>query len=241
MSRTKTYIAEIGNIEISRTKKAKRLTLRIIKYSNELKISVPSSYEFEDILNFLSKNKNKILAARKKMESEGEGQKIFDENTTFSTRKHKLYVIPENRADINTFVSQGKIKIFYPKNLSVTRYEVQDCIRKGITEALRFEAKEYLPKRVAELANHFGFLYNQVYIKNQRTRWGSCSSIRNINLNLNLMRLPTILIDYVILHELTHLTVQNHGIDFWNLLNKLTNNRAKELDDQINEININEY
>lgn len=84
--------------------------------------------------------------------------------------------------------------------------------------ALRAGARSFLPGRVAELAALHGFSYNRVFIKHNVSNWGSCSSKGNINLNLNLMRLPQELRDYVILHELCHLRHMNHGPEFHALL-----------------------
>mgnify|MGYP002624001249 FL=1 len=83
---------------------------------------------------------------------------------------------------------------------------------------LRRQAKAYLPGRLAELSAQHGFNYNQVRIKHNVSNWGSCSSKGNINLNLNLMRLPAELQDYVMLHELCHLKYLNHGPEFHALL-----------------------
>ena len=83
---------------------------------------------------------------------------------------------------------------------------------------LRAEAKAYLPARRKELAELNGFRYNQVRIKHNVSNWGSCSVKGNINLNLNLMRLPEELRDYVMLHELCHLKHMNHGPQFHALL-----------------------
>lgn len=87
--------------------------------------------------------------------------------------------------------------------------------------ALRAEAKAFLPGRVAELASLYGFEYNRVAVKHNVSNWGSCSSKKNINLNLNLMRLPEDLRDYVILHELCHLRYLNHGPEFHALLESI--------------------
>ena len=83
---------------------------------------------------------------------------------------------------------------------------------------LRAKAKAILPGRLRELAAENGFEYNQVRIKHNVSNWGSCSSKGNINLNLNLMRLPEDLRDYVMLHELCHLKHMNHGPEFRALL-----------------------
>ena len=88
-------------------------------------------------------------------------------------------------------------------------------------ESLRRQAKAQLPARLAEFASRYGFTYNRVTIKHNSTNWGSCSSKGNINLNLSIMRLPRILQDYVLLHELCHLRHQDHGHAFHLLLEHL--------------------
>lgn len=88
-------------------------------------------------------------------------------------------------------------------------------------ESLRAAAKAFLPSRVEELASAHGFEYAAVRIKHNVSNWGSCSVKGNINLNLNLMRLPEDLRDYVILHELCHLKYMNHGPQFHALLESL--------------------
>lgn len=85
-------------------------------------------------------------------------------------------------------------------------------------EKLRRQAKSELPPRLAELASRYGFVYNRVAIKHNSSNWGSCSSKSNINLNLNIVRLPKILQDYILLHELCHLRHHDHGHAFHLLL-----------------------
>ena len=98
-------------------------------------------------------------------------------------------------------------------------------------ESLRKKAKAELPPRLAELAARYGFTYNRVAIKHNASNWGSCSSKSNINLNLNIVRLPKILQDYVLLHELCHLRHHDHGHAFHLLLeNVLTDNLVRLID-----------
>jgi len=100
-------------------------------------------------------------------------------------------------------------------------------------EVLRRKAKAELPGRLAELAARYGFAYNRVTIKHNATNWGSCSSKGNINLNLNIVRLPAVLQDYVLLHELCHLRHQDHGHAFHLLLEHvLTDNLLKLMSDE---------
>ena len=93
-------------------------------------------------------------------------------------------------------------------------------------------AKEFLEGRIKELADKFGFVYNKVTIRNQKTRWGSCSSKNNINLNMQLMNIPNHLIVYVILHELMHTKVKNHSPLFWGSLDIYVGN-AKAIDKEL--------
>ena len=77
------------------------------------------------------------------------------------------------------------------------------------------EAKTVLTERLNFLAQKYRFSYNRLFIRNQKTRWGSCSSKNNISLNINLIRLPQKLQDYVIIHELVHIRHKNHSKKFW--------------------------
>ena len=100
-------------------------------------------------------------------------------------------------------------------------------------EALRRQAKAVLPPRLAELAQRYGFVYKRVTIKHNASNWGSCSTLGNINLNLNVVRLPKILQDYVLLHELCHLRHQDHGHAFHLLLEHvLTDNLVKSMSEE---------
>ncbi len=77
------------------------------------------------------------------------------------------------------------------------------------------KAREYLPYRLEYYANLFGYSYSKCRLSHANTRWGSCSSNRTISLNIGLMKLPEVLRDYVIIHELAHLNHMNHSKDFW--------------------------
>jgi predicted metal-dependent hydrolase len=95
---------------------------------------------------------------------------------------------------------------------------------KPLTATEKTAAKKEITTRLEQLAKKYGFTYNRVFIRNQKTRWGSCSSKNNISLNVKLMLLPERFINYVILHELVHMKVHNHSKRFWAELDKYVAN-----------------
>jgi len=114
-----------------------------------------------------------------------------------------------------------------------------ECAAKALSENHpidRQATRRRLVDRLNYLALKHGFEYNRVFIRNQKTRWGSCSGKNNINLNVNLVRLPDELMDYTILHELVHTRVKNHGKRFWAQLERLLGD-ARKLDRALNDYN----
>jgi predicted metal-dependent hydrolase len=92
---------------------------------------------------------------------------------------------------------------------------------------LRKRAARELPARLLELASARGFAVTGVSVRNQRTRWGSCSPLGRISLNWRLIQLPPAVCDYVLLHELTHLRHLNHSARFWRELARLCPHHAE--------------
>lgn len=91
-------------------------------------------------------------------------------------------------------------------------------LRKAIEADLREAATEYLLPRLAELAKEQALIYRRALVRNQRSRWGSCSRLGTISLNFRLMQLPPGVCDYILIHELMHLRQQNHSRRFWRLV-----------------------
>ncbi len=112
-----------------------------------------------------------------------------------------------------------------------------EVFSKNSTEIDRVEARKKLVRRLNELSEQHGFIYNKVFMRNQKTRWGSCSAKNNISLNMKLVRLPDEIIEYVLLHELIHTRIKNHTNEFWTELNRLLGD-AKKMDRWLNEYKI---
>ena len=99
------------------------------------------------------------------------------------------------------------------------------------------DRKRKLIDRTKELAKKHDFHYNKLTIRNQRTRWGSCSAGNNISLNMKLAPLPDELVDYIILHELLHTRIKNHGKGFKDQLRVLVGD-TKSLNAKIKIYNL---
>lgn len=108
---------------------------------------------------------------------------------------------------------------------------------KNSIEIDRTEARKKLVNRLNELSAQHCFNYNKVFMRNQKTRWGSCSAKNNISLNMKLVRLPDEMIDYVLLHELVHTRIKNHTNVFWTELNRLVGD-AKAKSKKLNEYKV---
>lgn len=101
-------------------------------------------------------------------------------------------------------------------------YYTPYCDKKGQIEGLmayyKVETQRLIHERLPLLAKKIGVTYNHVSVKNQKTRWGSCSSKQNLNFNLRLAMMPEVVAEYIMIHELCHLKEMNHSGKFWGLV-----------------------
>ena len=203
----------VGNVLFRHSKRARHLNISIRPFVGA-RVSIPVGMSYNSAIRFVIERKlwiKKHLARMKEFENL---QTKFDENSSYSTKQHKLILRKTDRKSISVRLSKCKINVAYPTELDSDSIELQAAIRKGIERALKIEAKEHLPNKVKELADKYEFKFNKLALKNIKSRWGSCSRKNNINLSIHLMRLPDHLIDYVILHELVHTLHHNHSERF---------------------------
>jgi hypothetical protein len=203
----------LGTVRFDRSRRARRLNISI-RPDREIRVAVPQGVSLKTAKVFLEKNRDWVIKSLAKIQRvENAGTEV--DYSHFRTREHQLILEPRPSPDLLINITRGLIRVQYPSNLAETEDSVQWAIKKGIIEAFRIEAKKHLLPRVALLADRFGFECNKVFVKNMKSRWGSCSAKNNINLNLQLMRFSDELVDYVILHELAHTRIKNHGKLFW--------------------------
>ena len=100
------------------------------------------------------------------------------------------------------------------------------------------DAYRLISERIDYYNNIYGFDFNRISIRNQRTRWGSCSSKKNLNFNYRILFLPERMADYIIVHELFHLKEMNHSKKFWNLIAEVIPNYL-EIREELKSIDLN--
>lgn len=216
-------IEQVGLISFTINKRSRRIRLSI-KSDGQIVVTMPPSVSHLDALRFVESKTDWMVKQQTKIRA---GLTLFSPESCFKTRFHQLAITKGNTGKVYNRVGNGVIQIFIPEKVDHEKTAIQEFIKKTLIDVMRWEAKIYLPKRLQELAQKHGFKYENVSIKNASTRWGSCSSANNINLNLHLMRVPDHLIDYVLMHELVHTVVKNHGEKFWLLLEQCYPNARK--------------
>ncbi|MDA3840256.1 MAG: M48 family metallopeptidase [Patescibacteria group bacterium] len=122
-------------------------------------------------------------------------------------------------------LSQGSIdqflkkkKDWIKKSLDFYKNRVDKLPSIELDSKKRKEIELYITAILEEINKLYNFKYTRVFVKNHKSRWGSCSSARNLNFNYRIISLPNHLAEYIIAHELCHLKEMNHSKRFWDLV-----------------------
>ncbi|MDR1646051.1 MAG: M48 family metallopeptidase [Tannerellaceae bacterium] len=217
----KLHDKELGAIILRTNHRAVRYSLKISK--GIIVATMPVEGSEKILLDMIRKNRDKLLEALRETSS---NRLVLNDATRMQTHTFTLHIFRTERANFYMRLDKGILHIACPQQTNFDNEQVQQHLAGILEKALRHEARRVLPVRLEELSRQYGFSYAGVRIANTRSRWGSCSSSRNINLSLSLMLLPGRLIDYVLLHELCHTVEMNHGERFWELMNRVTGNQA---------------
>jgi hypothetical protein len=215
MSTKQIHIKEVGDVTIHKNRQATRFKITI-KPDGMVRVTIPWIASFASGEKFLSEHLQWIAQTKEKLSQKKSAPKLIMPGLLFSTRNYHYHVssIDVPRFKIRYVEKEKSVFFEYPIDQSIESDEMQTKLKLAIENVLRFDAKQYLPARIAELASSLGYTFQKVTIKNNKTNWGSCSNRKNINLNLHLMRLSDRLIDYIIVHELVHTIIPNHGAGF---------------------------
>ena len=205
--------SEFGKITIRRSAKASQVRIRVSP-DGTLYASIPLYAPVFLLKRMIKSSRNELRDMLNKAHA---GKDSYEDGMKIG-KSHTLNVKISSLKDLKVSRHGQKITVELPENKDLNDPEVVRAIRDVEISALRLEAKSYLPKRLAFLSNELDLHYDKVRFSHASGRWGSCSSKGTISLNIALMKLPFELIDYVIIHELSHTRHMNHSSEFWKLV-----------------------
>lgn len=208
MATKQVSIPEIGTVTLYKRRGNRSLKLSITA-AGEIRISLPYWLPYKAGEQFarskapwIEQNRGKTNTPLQHGHAIGKAHRIYFESAQTASK-------------IESRVIANEVRIRYPTTYSSHDQTVQAAAQSASIRALRKEAETLLPQRLSALSAQTGLEFKSVAVKQLKSRWGSCDSNKEIVLNLFLMQLPWHLIDYVLVHELTHTKVMQHGPPFW--------------------------
>lgn len=180
----------------------KSMSLTIDKNAN-LVARVPYNYDKQKLNNFINEKSNWIVKHIKQVQETNQKYKQFE---------------PVDGAKIVLLEHEYVIKITKTsraKMIGDTIVLPDENSKEFLIALLKKYAKKYLTLRVQQLASLYGFSYLNIKVGGAKTVWGSCSSNNGLNFTYKLLFTPNIVVDYIIIHELSHTKVKNHSKKFY--------------------------
>jgi predicted metal-dependent hydrolase len=201
-------VPDLGTVQLYKRRGIRSLRLSI-GHDGTVRVSLPYWLPYAAGTEFARSKRDWIKSQRMTAEPLKHGGKVG--------KAHRLAFIPETGRTIlaTRITSGGEVRIFHPAHLLSHEPAIQKAAQRASVRALKLQGEKLLPQRLRALAEQHGFEYNKVTVKRLKSRWGSCSSDKDIALNCFLMQLPWHLIDYVLMHELVHTRIMAHGAPFW--------------------------
>lgn len=192
---------------VRKSKRAKYIRLQITG-NGKIELVVPYNIPIRQGVLFVESKRTWLEKKLKKIGQCGNKFRYFGKEIALSLEYH-LFI-----DTIEYYFNGEELRVIIPTGFTLKKEELFDTW-------LFAKANEYIPDRVKTIAQRNNFNYANVRIKRLKSRWGSCSSKRNLSFNHKLMYFESSIIDYVIIHELCHLKEMNHSKRFWNLVESL--------------------
>ena len=213
---------ELGLVQLRTRMSARR---QIIKVTQRLVIiTVPPGFE-DSVFPLPEETIEKILRLREKVvKRSGEGKFKIDEE--IETLTFRIVIGWQENSKVRVFgakLDDGLLRINMPVGVDIESDVTQKALKRIVLKFLRTEAERVLPERLEYWSKQCGLDYRSVKIDTAKSRWGCCSSQKDIKLSYYLMLLPERLVDYVLVHELCHTQEMNHGPRFKALLHSFFN------------------
>lgn len=212
-------VAGVGQIKVRQSANIKFLSVRMAP-GRGMWVNVPLGVSRRQAEHFLQEKREWMLKTVAEMgvyeEDTGMGLRVGAE---IKTKLHVLKIVETGQSKPFYKIEQDTIVLSVPEHVVFS--QIEKVVGRFLVEIYAMEARQYLPQRVKEYAGKYGFRYGHLSFRDNISNWGSCSFENNISLNIKLMKLPDEIIDYVILHELSHTVEKNHSADFWALVGKI--------------------
>ncbi len=211
MSKSTIEVPELGKVHITKKRGQRSLRLRVDS-KGQIQVSIPWIVPKSAALDF-------VLAKKDWLQKQQTDRSISFYDGMLLGKTLRLKII-ENSQLSRSRQTDKEVTIHFSGAFNPIDDIHNAKIEKAIHTALRTEAEKVLLPRLKEFATEYDFSFNSAGVKQLVGRWGSCDSNRHILLSLYLIQLPIELIDYVLLHELTHTKHMNHSPAFWSHLER---------------------
>ena len=213
MARRLLVVPQIGEVILTKRRTSKNIRISV-NAAGQIRVGTPYWTPYEAGLLFVRRNrewiqKQLLINAAKPI---GAGARIG--------KLHKVNFINKPAKDSVADIRVTATTIDVKTALNPVHPAVQKRVRSSSERALRQQAENLLPRRVKIISRSHKLGYRNLKIRKLTSRWGSCSSKKDISLSFYLIQLPWELVDYVILHELAHTVIPNHSRRFWDFMER---------------------
>lgn len=200
----------MDTIQIIRSKNRKSVSIQIMPDAS-ITVSVPYSYHTDKIKKILAEKdawitRHQHIMRSRQIKSDPQAPATY----LYLGRPYQL-VLRQNQKNIIEFDN-----MFYLGSSS-NKYAAQ-----YLTSWYKLQARQVITDRVRYFAKQFGYSFSSVTITSAQTQWGSCSSDKNLHFNWKIIMAPLPVIDYVVAHELSHLSEMSHSHIFWQTVRKMS-------------------
>ena len=196
------------NVTIVRSSKRKSVGIQVLPNA-QVKVTVPTLFPKFLVSQILKEKEDWIRSAQQRILKRASSV-LTDGYYLYLGKEYQLVMRPGNKELVQ--VTDNKLIVATAKKKFVATY---------LISWYKQEARKIITKRVELYAQRAGLTFKSVAITSAETRWGSCSSNKTLNFNWKLVMAPVEVIDYVVSHELAHLTELNHSRAFWETVRKI--------------------
>lgn len=232
----KVQIDGLGEITFKKSARAKYIKLKVVPFERVV-VTVPTYLNYDFGINAVMGRYDWLQSQLHKVREQENALSFKESDFPIHTLLYEIQIVRSTENVLKLKAVKNIIRLSIPEEAGFEDLAIQNFLSDSLNKVYRAEAKQVLPKKVKEYAVQYKLPVGKVTIRDTKTRWGSCSHENNISLSLHLMKLPMHIIDYVVLHELAHVTEKNHQKPFWELLDVYCKGNAKALDRELKNYN----